>query len=112
MNYDWPKTVQTLGRDAAVCLPPTMVEETNWDILLALHSDSRCELTLAKLASLISVTEAGLNQHLATLEQNKLITGFQHQLTGELRALLTPAGRAALDQYLSATNDLQVATRH
>ena len=110
MRYDWPETVQTLGRDAALCLPTAVVEETNWDILLALHSDSRCEMTLAKLACLISVTEAGVNQHLAALEQNNLITGAQHHHTGELRALLTPAGRAA--QYLSATNDLQVGTRH
>ena len=112
MRYDWPKTVQTLGRDAAMCLPPAMVEETNWDILLALHSDPRCELTLTKLASLASVTEPCLNQHLATLEQSKLITGAQDQSTREVRAFLTPAGQTALDQYLSATSDLQVGTRH
>jgi DNA-binding MarR family transcriptional regulator len=112
MSYDWPKTMQMLSRDAAVSLPPAMIEETDWDILLALHSDRRCELTLGKLACLASVTEAGLKQHLAALEQHKLITGAQHQFTSELRALLTTAGRAALDRFLSATSDLQAGTRH
>jgi DNA-binding MarR family transcriptional regulator len=109
MSYDWPKTVQTPARDATVCLPPARVAETSWDILLALHSDSRCELTLSRLASVASVTEAGLSQHLATLEQNKLITGAQDQSTGEIRAFLTAAGRTLLDQYLSATSELQVS---
>ncbi len=112
MRYDWPKTMQILSRDAAALLPPAMIEETDWDILLALHSDRRCELTLSKLASLTSVPCDRLNQHLAALEQNKLITGAQHQFTGELRALLTSAGRAALDRYLSAATDLHVGTRH
>jgi DNA-binding MarR family transcriptional regulator len=111
MSYDWPKTAQTPGRDTTVCLPPAMVEETNWDILLALHSDPRCELTLSRLASLASVTEAGLSQHLASLERHKLITGAQDQ-SGELRAFLTPTGRALLNQYLSATSELQVSAHH
>ena len=109
MSYDWSKTMQMPGHDATECLPPAMVEETNWDILLALHGDPRCELSLGGLASLASVTEAGLYQHLATLERHKLITGAQDRSTGELRAILTSAGRALLDQYLSATSELQVS---
>jgi hypothetical protein len=111
MSYDWPKTVPTRGRDVAMCLPPALIEETSWDILLTLHSERHCAPTLAKLASLASVTEAGLTQHLATLEEHKLVTGAQ-DATGELRALLTSTGRTVLDQYLSATSDLQVGTHH
>ena len=68
-----------------------MIEETAWDILLALHSDRRCELSLAKLASLVSVTPAGI-EPVARRRSNsgKLITGAKHSSTGELRAILTP----------------------
>ena len=87
-----------------------MVEETPWDILLALHSDRRCELTLAKLASLVSVTQPVLNRWLAGLEQRQAHHRRQAQFTGELRAVLTSAGRELLDRYLSATSDLQAGT--
>ena len=72
-----------------------MIEESAWDILLALHSDRRCDLSLAKLASLVSVTPSALNRWLADLEDRKFITGAKHSFTGELRAVLTPPGTAA-----------------
>ena len=95
------------GPTAAANLPPAIIEETAWDILLALHSDRTCALSLPKLASLVSVTQQVLDRWLADLEQRQLITGTRRNSTGELRALLTSAGRELLDRYLSATSVLQ-----
>jgi len=110
MNCDSQKVLH--GPTAAAALPPAMVKETGWDILLVLHSDRRCELSLNKLASLASVPEMVMHRWLAGLEQRKLITGTKDSFTGELRAILTSAGRELLDRYLSATSDLRVGTRH
>lgn len=107
MNSDLQKSLRMRGQTAAAFLPPAIMEETPWDILLALHSDRRCELSLVKLASLVSVTQPVLDRWLAGLEQRQLITGAKHRFTGELRAILTSAGREMLDRYLSATSVLQ-----
>ena len=48
------------GRTAATFLPPGTVEETGWDVLLALHSDRRCGLGLQKLGAMVSAPEAVL----------------------------------------------------
>ena len=112
MNCDSQRALRPHSPTAAACLPPAMVEETSWDILLVLHSDRSCELSLDKLASLASVSETVMHRWLAGLEQRTLITGAKDSLTGELRALLTRAGRELLDKYLSATSDLQVGTHH
>ena len=112
MNCDWQKDLQLSSPTAAAFLPPATVEETGWDILLVLHSDRRGELSLAKLASLASVPETAMHRWLAGLEQRQLITGAKDAVTGELRALLTSAGRGPLDRYLSATSDLQGGTHH
>ena len=112
MNCDWQKDLQLRSPTAAAFLPPVMVEETGWDILLVLHSDRRCQLSLEKLASLASVSGTVVNRWLAGLEQRKLITGAKDSSTGELRALLTNAGRELLDRYFAATSDLQVGTHH
>jgi len=106
MNSDLQKNLRMRGQPAAA-IPPAIMEETPWDILLALHSDRACELSLAKLASLVSVTQPVLDRWLAGLEQRQLITGATHLSTGELRAILTSAGRELLDRYLSATSVLQ-----
>jgi DNA-binding MarR family transcriptional regulator len=98
------------GPSAAAALPPELVEETGWDILLALHSDKRCELSLDKLAALISVSQAVMSRWLPGLEQRRLITGATDSLTGELRAVLTSVGRELLERYLTAASDLQVST--
>ena len=107
MNSDLQKHLGMPGRTAAA-IPPTIMEETPWDVLLALHSDRGCELSLGKLASLVSVTRPVLDRWLAGLEQRQLITGATHRTTGELRAILTSAGRELLDRYLSATSVLLV----
>ena len=104
--------VRIRGQAPTAILPPAMIEESAWDILLALHSDRRCDLGLAKLASLVSVTPSALNRWLATLEERRFITGATNGSTGELRAILTQSGRQLLDRYLSASSDLQVGTPH
>ena len=112
MSYEWPKDLQLPSPIAATFLPPAAVEETAWDILLALHSDRRCELGLAKLARLVSVSQPVVDRWLARLEERKLITGAMHGPTHEIRAVLTAAGRELLDRYWSATNGLQVCAPH
>src|SRR4051794_12624812 len=49
MSCEWQKDLQMRAPLAAAFLPPAMVEETGWDILLALYSDRRSELSLDKL---------------------------------------------------------------
>jgi DNA-binding MarR family transcriptional regulator len=112
MNCDWQKDLQLRRPTAAAFLPPAMVGETGWDILLVLHSDRRCGLGLDKLAPLASVSKTVMNRWLAGLEQRQLITGAKDSVTGELRAVLTSAGRGLLDTYFSATSNLQADTHH
>ena len=112
MNCDWQKSAQMHGPAAATFLPPATVGETGWDILLALYSDRQRQLSLGKLGALISVPQTILTNWLASLEERQLITGATDTLTGELWALLTPAGRELLDRYLSAASDLQVGAHH
>jgi DNA-binding HxlR family transcriptional regulator len=100
----------TRSRSAAAVTPPASVDETPWDILLALHKHGQCELSLEKLGRLISVPDQVLNQRLAELEERRLITGVKNEVTNELRALLTLKGRRLLDQYLSATIELHAGT--
>ena len=109
MTYDWPKLSD---RTATTFLPPATIDETGWDILLALHSDRNCDLTLQKLASIVSVPDAVMNHWLPAFEQHELITGARHRSTGELIAVLTRKGREQLDHYFSATGDLQLSAHH
>jgi hypothetical protein len=110
MNSDWQRDLRMRPPSAAAFLPPALVDETGWDILLALHSDRHCELRLDKLASLVSATQEAMGRWLSSLEEQQLITGEMNPLTGELRPVLSRAGRELLDRYLSATSDLQVST--
>jgi hypothetical protein len=112
VNHDWQTDVRSYERTAATFLPPATVEETGWDLLLALHSDRYCDVSLQKLACVISVPEAVMKGWLATLEQRELITGAKHRSTGELLAMLTAKGRDLLDRYFSAASDLQVGAHH
>jgi len=90
--------------------PPAMLEETPWDILLALHSDPTRGISLERLAPAVSVHPAIAHTWLSWLEERKLVTGLQNTVTGEIRALLTDGGRELLDRYLSATIDLHART--
>ena len=101
-----------MSRTAIAVLPPGTIESTAWDILLALHSDEHCKLSLQKLACLVSVPQSALNEWLGILEERELITGAKRGSDQELRAVLTPAGRHLLDQYLSATACLQISAHH
>jgi DNA-binding MarR family transcriptional regulator len=112
MNKPQHKNLQIRGPAPAATLPPPMIEESAWDILLALHSDHRCDLSLTKLASIVSMSPSALHRWLAALEDRKFITGAKHGFASELRAILTQSGRLLLDRYLSASNDLQVGTSH
>ena len=111
MNYH-PQMDLTSLSTAAATLPPVLVDETAWDILLALHSDQHCALNVDKLASLVSVPLPALTKWLAVLETRQLITGTLAGLAQELCAVLTGAGRELIDRYLSATSDLQIGAQH
>jgi len=108
MTYDWQTSIRASDYEAARIVPPATLEEAGWDILLALHRDRYCDLTLQKLASVVSLREVEMLRWLASLEQSGLISGVKHRATGELRAMLTAKGRNLLDRYFSATSDLQV----
>lgn len=114
MNNDWQTVRRPPEPAAAVFLPPATVEETAWDILLALHSDRRCELSLHKLAGAVSAPKGMVDRWLGALEQRLLITRIKHRYTGEIRAVLTKTGRELLDSYLSVTSTLQamLSTEH
>src|SRR5687767_12649106 len=97
------QTVLHMSRPAAAsCVPPVNVEEAAWDILLTLHADQDCRLGLDKVASMASESQPILKRWLASLERRQLVTGARHRDTGEVRAMLTRAGRSLLDRYLSA----------
>lgn len=109
MIYDWQTSLRASDYEAARIVPPAAVDEQCWDILLALYRDRHFDLTLQKLASVVSVREAEILRWLASLEQHGLIAGVKHRVTGELLARLTAKGRALLERYFSATSDLQVS---
>jgi DNA-binding transcriptional ArsR family regulator len=112
MRDDWQKDL-AIGRPlAAVLPPPAMLEETGWDILLALHSDPQSELSLKKLGAIVSVPQLVMDEWLSWLEDRRLVAGARDRRSGELRAVLTPGGRELLDRYLSAATDLQARTHH
>ena len=112
MYYDGHEDPRPRSSIAATFLPPATVNETAWDILLALHWDRSGELGLGRLARLVSVPQPVLERWLSVLEQRQLITVARHRYTIELRPALTRAGRALLNRYLSATSDLQVGACH
>ena len=103
--------LERLTRPAAVIFPPLSMDEAAWDILLALHDDKGCALTLSKLALIVSIPAKSLGLWLGRLEERELIRGVLNEVTHELRAILTPAGRALLDRYFVATNELSGGRR-
>ena len=107
MMHDWQTSLRASEYYAARILPPATVEETGWDILLALHSDRHCRISLEKLASMTSVPLGTVERWLGALEERKLITGARNPSTDEVRAALTELGRSQLDRYFSAAEGLQ-----
>lgn len=108
MNYAWEVNLRSHGRTAAASLPPALVDETAWDILLALHAKDDGSLSLTKLGSIVSVPQPALNQWLALLQDRELLTGARYGEAQEARAVLTSAGLQLLDCYLSVTSALQI----
>ena len=108
MNRDWQKgpTIRSLAVTAT--LPPAMVEETAWDILLAIYPNDG--LSVEKLAPVASANPIVIGRWLSWLEDRELITGIQDGLTGEVRAVLTSGGRELLNRYLTASIDLEART--
>lgn len=111
MNYDWQIDLRSRSPTAAAFLPPPLIQEAAWDILLTLRSDDGHKLSLNKLGSMVSVPKQVLNQWLVLLEDGQLITGDKPGFARDLRAVLTPAGRELLDRYLTVTSGLQTGAR-
>lgn len=112
MTYAWQMDVRSRSHQDAAILPPSTVNETAWDILLALYYEARCEVSLEKLAVMVSVPARKLHEWLAMLEERELISGVSNEVTNEVRAVLSSRGRTLLDRYLSATSDLRMVARH
>lgn len=112
MNREWQKDLEIRSPAAAASLPPAMVEETGWDILLALYSEPRLYVSIEKLAALTSVPRVVLNEWLGWLEDRGLVASARDKFTGEFRVELSSAGEDLLDRYLSSVSRLQAGTRH
>ena len=97
---------------AVASLPPAMIGETGWDILLAVGANDDFGLGLDRLAALASVPPLILGQWLDWLEDRRLVAGRTDIFTDEFRAVITRAGRELLDNYLLATSSLQGRARH
>ena len=106
MTYVPNFCLASVARPVAEVVPPPSMDEAAWDMLLALHGDEGCALSLNRLRIIVSVSAEALNLWLARLEELGLIRGVLNEVTRELRALLTPAGRVLLDRYFAATNEL------
>jgi len=106
MTYVPNAYLESVMRAATEVVPPPSIDEAAWDILLALHGDQGCALSLKKLGIIVSVSAENLTLRLARLEELGLVRGVLNEVTRELRAILTPASRALLNEYLAATGQL------
>ena len=111
MDRDSESDLQIRKR-AMASLPPAMIGETGWDILLALTANDEAGLRLEKLARLISVPRTILGQWLDWLEDRQLVTGRSDHVTDDFIAGITRAGRELVENYLLATSSLQLRPRH
>ena len=104
MMGDWRHKVRIECFECVELVPPTIVGETIWDCLLALHANEHRELRLDELAWLISVPALSLQRCLTTLERHHLVTGEPTERNGQIRAVLTRDGQDLLEEYLSKTS--------
>ena len=111
MDRQWNSDLQ-IQSGAMVSLPPAVIGETGWDVLLALSGDHGSGLNLDKLAPLVSVTRAALLEWLDWLGDRRLVASGRHKFSNELGAILTPAGRELVEHYMLATSGLTGPTRH
>ncbi|MBC9032759.1 hypothetical protein IAG41_10185 [Sphingomonas sp. JC676] len=87
-------------------VPPANVGETGWDILLALHSSHRHQMSVKRLGSLLSVAPHVMHYWLGWLEDRWLVKAAKDEVNGEVGTILTRHGLEVLDRYLSALNAL------
>jgi len=92
---------------AAASLPPAMIGETGWDVLLALIAKEQAGLSLEKLASLVSVPGTVLQHWLDWLEDRQLVVSGRYKVTNQLGAAITRGGRELVQNYLLATSSLR-----
>jgi len=91
MNREWQKDLEIRSPAAAASLPPAMVEETGWDILLALYSEPRLHMNIEKLAALTSVPRVVLGEWLGWLEERRLVGILRRRrLDQQRRRLVLP----------------------
>ena len=79
MTDGWQTDPRRRSSMAAMFLPPAAVEETAWDILLALHSDRGCELGVEQACTSGERAPPILERWLVVLEQRQLVTGTRHR---------------------------------
>jgi len=111
MNRFTQKDLEISG-SAAALLPPALIDETGWDVLLALHSDRGGQLGLEKLAAIASIHRMKLGYWLDWLESHHFVAAANDKYSGELRAILTGEGRNMIDDYLSAIGKLSFSASH
>jgi DNA-binding MarR family transcriptional regulator len=105
MDREWNSDLRISNR-AAATLPPAMIGETGWDILLVL-GEGRSGLTVVKMASMLSVPRAALARWLGWLEERALVASGRDRLTEQFGAVITPAGRELVDNHFLAASSLQ-----
>jgi hypothetical protein len=111
MDREWKSDLQ-IHNGAAASLPPAMIGESGWDVLLALSAEEQSGLSLEKLAPLVSVPREALEQWLDWLEDRQLVASGRYNLTRHFGAVITRAGRELVENYLLATSSLQRRVRH
>jgi len=111
MNREWKSDLQ-IQKGATAALPPAMIGETGWDVLLALSAREHSGLKLERLAALVSVPIVAVREWLNWLEDRQLIASGRHRFTDEFGAVITRAGSELVQNYLLATSSLQHRTRH
>jgi hypothetical protein len=97
---------------AMASLPPAVIDEAGWDILLALCAGERRGQSVEKLGPMVSLSRMTLGRWLSDLEDRRLIIAARDEVTGELLAVLTREGRELLDGYFSAISVFHAGSQH
>jgi DNA-binding transcriptional ArsR family regulator len=111
MDREWKIDLQSQN-GAIASLPPAMIGETGWDVLLALSMEEQSGLSLDRLAPLVSVSGSVLGQWLDWLEDRELVASGRRRFTHEIGVIITRAGRELVENYLLAASGLQGRVRH
>lgn len=111
MAREWKSDLQ-IQNGAAASLPPAMIGETGWDVLLALSGREQFGYSLDTLAPLVSVPKSVLREWLDWLEDRELIAKAWHRFSDRFGAVITPGGRELVHNYVLATSSLEQRARH